>query len=197
MSLAAIGETIGMSSKSIGSLLTKNDPKALTCKGFLCEDVRIEGSNKPATLAKSPGVALLWLIVAESNRIDRAKRDRAASLLAAFTADKLEDVHSHAWGKVRMHQESQQYRTETQQHIETALGLYHIWGDILEHCKSSATIPNVWSGKPSNKERPGVILTEGMWQKLAHYGKPFIVKVKVLGKERFLEMCDSLLAESR
>ncbi len=131
MSLTAVGETVGMSSKSIGSLLNKNDPKALACKAFLCEDVHVEGSNRPVTIVKSPGVALIWQMVAESDRIAKAKRDRAVSLLASFTADKLEDIHSHAWGKARSYQESLEYRTQTQRHIETALGLYRIWVEFI------------------------------------------------------------------
>lgn len=177
MSQTAVGETVKLSSKSIGSLVNKNDPKALACKAFLCEDVSVEGSNKPVTIIKSPGVALIWQMVAESTRISQAKRDRAVSLLAAFTADKLEDLHSHAWGKARSYQESLEYRTETQRYIETALGLYRIWSDILEYCKSSATIPNTWSGKPTSKGLPGIILTEDMWKLLAFYKEPHLVKV--------------------
>lgn len=186
MSMTAVGETMGLSSKSIGSLVNKNDPKALACKAFLCEDVPVEGSNKPVTLVKSPGVALIWQMVAESTRIAQAKRDRAVSLLAAFTADKLEDLHSHAWGKARSYQESLEYRTETQRYIETALGLYHIWADILEYSKSSATLPHTWTGKPTSKGSPGIILTQDMWKVLSFYNEPYLVKVP--GKKYAEEM---------
>lgn len=88
-----------------------------------------------------------------------------------------------------MHQESLEYRTETQQHIETALGLYHIWVDIIESHKSSS-LPQTWSGRPSNKKRPwetpGITLTEGVWQKLAYYGNSF--QVQIPGKEYPQEM---------
>lgn len=179
-SITAVGETVGMSSKSIGSLLNKNDPKALACKAFLCEDVAVEGANKPVTLVKSPGIPLIWLMVVESSRIASAKRDRAASLLAAFTADKIEDIHSQAWGKSRSHQESLEYRTETQRHIETALGLYRIWVECFESSRS-ATLPEAWSGKRNGKKRSGVFLTEDMWKTISWYGGSY--RVKVPGKE--------------
>lgn len=175
MSMTAIANTVELTPRAIFALVNANTPKALTCKGFIFS-LWVEGSNKSVNLVKSPGVALIWQMVAESDRIAKAKRDRAVSLLASFTADKLEDIHSHAWGKARSYQESLEYRTQTQRHIETALGLYRIWVEFIESNRS-ATLPKAWTGKPSSKGLPGITLTEDMWKVLSFYKHPYLVKV--------------------